>query len=245
MSRVPWDNTSLTQYVSDTPTSSTTFSLTADRLLIVDDSNQIRSSLVANIIKACNMCERPYRIVQVVGATLSEVAASDNVESRRPLVIYTASSPRNALAVLKLPEVQRLIIVSDIMMPGDSEVGLVGLLAALAERRLPTSLTFASSERQNRYYVAEVLQSGKASFTEKGGAAWAELPFKLVEDTARLQYQVITQADFDRAHTRSAARDQVVTAIVEVHKTTQRDQVSFWQRLAFWNWKKNPPVDRF
>lgn len=223
----------------------------ADYLLIVDDSHQIRAALVANIIKACHMVGRPY---QLMTADQLQVAAGS--EQGRLLNIYTATSPSDALSVLSLAEVQRLIIISDIMMPRDSKVGLFGLLQDLAERRLPVHLIFASSEKQNRYYVEAVIQSGKASFTEKGGANWGQLPFWLVENTSTLDYKIILRSDFDRAYSQADGRNSgtvVTTLPTDTHKATysrlswprrqpprpemEAARETFWDWLSFWKTK--------
>lgn len=215
-------------------------SMATDRLLIVDDSNQIRSTFVANIIRACNLNNRPYRLIHSDPAGLIETTTAGDADSfgSQPLIIYTANSPRNALPVLDLPEIRRLIIVSDIMMPGDTRVGLIGLMHELARLRLPVSLLFASSERQNRYYVEEVIQSGKAHFMDKGGASWSQLPFWLAEKSQQFQYKVISQADFDRGSARSAVATAPVNAWqpqdATVKASPQVAKVGLWNRLAFW-----------
>jgi len=225
-------------YTSETPV----LSNKADYLLIVDDSNQIRSALVANIVKACQMVGRPYQLMNT-----EQVQATAGTEQGRLLNIYTATSPSDALSVLGLAEVQRLVVVSDIMMPRDSKVGLFGLLQELAERRLPVHLIFASSEKQNRYYVEDVIQSGKASFTEKGGANWGQLPFWLVENTPLLDYKIIMRSDFDRAYSQADGRNSgtVVAGLpTDTHKATH-SRLAWSQpqseraetiRGGFWNW---------
>lgn len=222
--------------------------LAADRLLIIDDSSQISSMLVTGIIKACDLGNRPYRIVQSGPSGLIEANSgvgfhsSEGGEPRPPLIIYTANSPRNALPVLRLPGLHRLIIVSDIMMPSDTEVGLIGLMQDLAARRLPVSLVFASSEKQNRYYVDEILQSGKARFIEKGSPTWGDLPFLLVQHTQRFQYKVILLADFDRAQARNSdsasttSRHNSLRLETTPVSTVAKD--SLWSRLAFWKKKR-------
>jgi CheY-like chemotaxis protein len=217
--------------------------LSVDRLLIIDDSNRVSSLLVTGIIKACNLCGRPYQIIQSGPTGLIETNyasnADSNASSRKPLIIYTANNPRNALPVLDLAGLSRLIIISDIMMPNDTEVGLVGLMQELADRRLPVSLIFASSEKQNRYYVEEILQTGKAQFVEKGGTSWGDLPFLLTEQTDRFPYKIIMRGDYDRAYTRNnveaapkpsaPVRLQPVTA-----QGVATGKVGLWSRLAFW-----------
>ncbi len=240
MSRTPWDST--ISEITPRPGYYEPLSQSADRLLIIDDSNQIRSSFIANIVKACNMHGRPYRIIQSDAKSLSETATmaspTGNLpEFSKPLVIYTANCPRNALPVLNLPEVQHLIIVSDIMMPSDTEVGLLGLLQVLTERHLPVSLIFASSERQNRYYVEDVLQSGKAIFTEKGGTFWGELAFSLVEHTETFQFQVIVRSDFDRAYSHAAGRNSGV--VVPISGTVS--SASLTEKSSFANSTKPKP----
>ncbi|MEI6043787.1 MAG: hypothetical protein WCS37_05290 [Chloroflexota bacterium] len=222
-------------------------SFVADRLLIVDDSTQICSMLVTNIIKACNVSRRPYQIIQSGPLGLVEVDSVSSESGGTPLIIYTANCPRNALPILRLSGLDHLIIISDIMMPSDTEVGLLGMLQELSNHHLSVSLIFASSERQNRYYVEDVLQSGKAHFMEKGSQAWGELPFRLVEDTKQFQYKVIVRGDFDRGrapieHTSSSAKASSERPSAPVPRTTQLQpalatagtKTSLWQRLAFW-----------
>jgi hypothetical protein len=203
--------------------------------------------LVANIIKACNINKRPYRIIQSGSSGLVEVDSTfvSNGSVTNPLLIYTANCPRNALPILNLPGFDHLIIVSDIMMPSDTEVGLFGMLQELANRHLSVSLIFASSEKQNRYYVEDVLQSGKAHFMEKGGQAWGELPFRLVENTKQFEYKIIVRGDFDRGRSPAAENTHAERPIAPVRPINQLQpamamagtKTSLWSRLAFWKSK--------
>lgn len=181
----------------------------ANPILIIDDSNRICSILVTGIVNHCSAAGYNCRIIQSselgliptlpieFGINLPATANS-NIQPNRPsFTIFTANSPRNALPVLRQPGIRRLTIISDIMMPADTEVGLVGMLDELARRALPVNLVFTSSESQNRDYVVSLIKNGKAFFLEKGTENWAGLPYALVNHTDHFSFKTIVTGDFD------------------------------------------------
>lgn len=175
--------------------------LTSTYILIIDDSDQICSLLVTGIIAGCAQNGQTCRVVQSGPFGMIEMIplnfASD-VFDDKIVNVYTANSPRNALNVLRLPQLERLTIICDIMLPNDTQVGLVGLLDELNRLALPVNLVFASSEGQNRFYVEQLLSNHKAFFLEKGTTFWDRLPYALVENSGSFQYHRLTPPDYAR-----------------------------------------------
>ena len=175
-------------------------------ILLIDDSSRVRSLLLAGITTSCTAAGYSCKVwqstlehglVEDVHAltALAREVKTGNSETR--FTIYTADSPRNALPVLKLRGLERLTIVSDIAMPNDTEVGLVGLLETIAHSNLAVNLLFCSNENQNRTYIAPLIERGKAYFLEKGSTSWAAMPYALVEETGRFSFKVITESDYN------------------------------------------------
>lgn len=172
-----------------------------NHILIIDDSNQTCSSLVTGIVRGCADSGRTCQIIQSGPFGLIETVPmnfSRDVFDSNFVIVYTASSPRDALRVLRLPNLKRLTLICDIMMPNDTQVGLVGLLRELTELKLPVNLLFASGEGQNRQYVEELLKNRKAYFVEKGSVYWGDLPFALVQKSDLFRFQVVVRSDYDK-----------------------------------------------
>ena len=195
----------------------------SNHILIIDDSHRICSVLATSIVNGCAASGRSCQIIQSGPFGLIETIPmnfSDDVFDTKILTLYLADSTKHALAVLRMPNIKRLTIICDIIMPGDTEVGLFGLLSELASIQLPVNLVFASSEGQNRYYVEQLIGRRKAYFVEKGSAAWGELPVALVHRSHMFQYQVLARPDFDKGRLQSqystgrlvAARAQAAAA---------------------------------
>ena len=173
---------------------------TSTHILIIDDSDQICSLLVTGIIASCAQNGQTCRVVQSGPFGMIEMIPlnfASNVFDDKIVNVYTANSPRNALAVLRLTQLEQLTIICDIMLPNDTQVGLVGLLDELNRLALPVNLVFASSEGQNRTYVEQLLSSRKAFFLEKGTTFWDKLPYALVENSELFHYRRLTLPDYD------------------------------------------------
>jgi len=201
------------------------------QVLIIDDSNHISSLLVSNIFSQCSEVNRTVHVVQsgTLGLLTTVPLSFSDEPSGEVLTIYTASSPKNALPVLRLNAIHNLTIVSDIMMPADTEVGLFGLLREIAERGIQVNLVFISSEGQNRYYVQQLIDAGKAFFVEKGSDAWVQLPYALVRHSEMFQYKTVLRSDYDRG---------VINASMPLKPVSFSKKRSWWQKLAFWQVSK-------
>ena len=179
-------------------------------ILIVDDSARLRYALADLIVGACQTSGKPYRLFHydksgrftqshdTINAGLAPNAAIPPSDPNRldEFAVYTAPSPKQALFVINSPLFTRLTIICDVMMPADTEVGLVGMLEALSRRNLPVNLVFASSDAQNRYVVAKLVEAGKAYFVVKAGGVWEELSKALVHRTESFQYKIISPSDY-------------------------------------------------
>jgi CheY-like chemotaxis protein len=180
-------------------------------ILIIDDSARLRYALADLIVAACLASGRAYRVLHgdkdgrytqsneslnpglLAAPPTSQASDSSKLEE---FAIYTAPSPKQALFIINSPLFTRLTIISDVMMPSDTEVGIVGMVEALARRQLPVNLVFASSDAQNRYLIARLVESGKAYFVVKAEGVWQELSQALVNRTNSFQYKVITPSDY-------------------------------------------------
>jgi CheY-like chemotaxis protein len=180
-------------------------------ILIIDDSARIRQTLADLIVANCLATGKIYRVFH----SDKEGKFTQNNEISNPgmllldgigplessvideFVIYTAPSPKQALFVINSPLFTRLTIISDVMMPSDMDVGLIGMLEAIARRNLPVNLVFASSDAQNIFVVTKLVEAGKAYFLVKQGSVWENLSKALVRRTDSFRFKTITPLDFE------------------------------------------------
>jgi hypothetical protein len=113
--------------------------------------------------------------------------------------VYEAASARHALKWLQAGGLRRLTIISDVVMPLDTEVGLEGLLDGLREMQLAVNLLFVSGEEQNWEYVHSLLASQPAFFVVKGSDMWNRLPAAVVTEADRFRYVVLPRTGSRRA----------------------------------------------
>jgi hypothetical protein len=179
--------------------------------LMVDDSEVVQNRFCENLAFACHKYNMALMIVRgnkqgrffitydsvqsQNGIIPVEQGFNPNNLSKYNFILYTGYAPKLALPILNLPFFEKLTILSDISMPSDTEVGLVGMLEALSRRRIPVNLIFASSEYQNRNVIEGLINRGKAYFVEKGSQAWENLPFALVTRASTFTYQIIVGED--------------------------------------------------
>ncbi len=180
-------------------------------ILIIDDSARLRQTLADLIVANCLATGKIFKVFhsdkdgkftqskEVPGPEMFPLDGIIPTESSviDEFTIYTAPSPRQALFVINSPVFSRLTIISDVMMPADTEVGLIGMLEAIARRNLPVNLVFASSDAQNSFVVAKLVETGKAYFLVKQGRAWEELSKALVHRADAFRFKIITSLDFE------------------------------------------------
>ncbi len=180
-------------------------------ILIIDDSARLRYTLAELIVANCLAAGKIYRVfhsdkdgkftqsneVPPPGMLLLGDNSPSESQSLDEFAIYTAPSPKHALFVINSPLFSRLTIISDVMMPADTEVGLIGMLEALARRSLPVNLVFASTDAQNNFLVAKLVEARKAYFVVKQGSAWEDLSRALVQRTDNFRFQTITTLDYE------------------------------------------------
>lgn len=180
-------------------------------ILIIDDSARLRQTLADLIVANCLATGKIFKVFH--SDKDSKFTQSNEVPSPGMLLldgispmessvideftIYTAPSPKQALFVINSPVFSRLTIISDVMMPADTEVGLIGMLEAISRRNLPVNLVFASSDAQNSFVVAKLVESGKAYFLVKQGSAWEDLSKALVQRADGFRFKTITSLDFE------------------------------------------------
>lgn len=113
---------------------------------------------------------------------------NDNYNGNAELdfAVYESNSPRQALNWLHYNRFSSLIIVSDVIMPIDTEIGLDGLLEGLSELGLPVNMLFVSSETQSKSFVQELVAPQEAFFVTKGSDGWAKLPEALVRHASTI-----------------------------------------------------------
>ncbi len=180
-------------------------------ILIIDDSARIRQTLADLIVANCLATGKIYRVFhsdkdgkftqnnEISNPDMLLLGGRESPKSPviDEFVIYTAPSPKQALFVINSPLFTRLTIISDVMMPSDMEVGLIGMLEAIARRKLPVNLVFASSDTQNIFVVTKLVETGKAYFLVKQGSVWENLSKALVRRTDSFQFKTITPLDFE------------------------------------------------
>lgn len=180
-------------------------------ILIIDDSARLRQTLADLIVANCLAAGKIYRVfhsdkegkftqnneISNPGMLLLDGSGPQESAVIDEFAIYTAPSPKQALFVINSPLFTRLTIISDVMMPADTDVGLIGMLEAIAHRNLPVNLVFASSDAQNIFVVKKLVELGKAYFLVKQGNVWDSLSKALVRRTDSFRYKVITPLDFE------------------------------------------------
>lgn len=180
-------------------------------ILIIDDSARIRQTLAESIVANCLATGKIFKVfygdkdgkytqgnpVPRPGRELPGNSTPAEAQVVDEFTVYTAPSPKQALFVLNSPVFSRLTIISDIVMAADTEVGLVGMLEAIARRNLPVNLVFASSDPQNAFVVAKLIETNKAYFLDKQSRAWEDLPRALVQRTDSFVYKTIVSLDFE------------------------------------------------
>jgi hypothetical protein len=179
--------------------------------LMVDDSEVVQNRFCESLAFACHKYNQAVLIIRgnkqgrffitfdslqpQNGVIPVEQGFNPNILSKYNFVLYTAYMPRLAMPIFNLPFFDKLTILSDISMPSDTEVGILGMMETLSRKRLPTNLIFASSEYQNRNIIEGLINKGKAYFVEKGTQAWENLPFALVTRANTFTYQVFIGED--------------------------------------------------
>lgn len=173
-------------------------------ILIIDDNVTIRSLLARHIMLSCNNRERSCAIYRLGERAMPSLTynsdpnyyADSEEEIFSDFTIYEAGSPRHALAWLQQSNVKQLTIISDVMMPVDTEVGLPGLLNGLHELQVGVNLVFMSSEPQNLSEVQYLLNDQRAFFLIKGSDSWSRLPEALIAGAERFSYRVLPRRDY-------------------------------------------------
>ncbi len=169
-------------------------------ILIIDDSVQLRSLMARLILMSCNAKNRScaiYHLGERSEPRLTyfyhpdENLNVDETHAVADFAIFEAGSPRHALQWLREARLKKLTIVSDVMMPVDTEVGLPGLVNGLHDLKVGVNLIFVSSEPQNKSHVEALLSGQHPYFLIKGSDAWNRLPDALVQGADRFNYQVL------------------------------------------------------
>jgi CheY-like chemotaxis protein len=167
-----------------------------NHILIIDDNPQLRSLFARHILIASSDKNRScalYHVTEKAQARLTffepHLTLAPNPEL--DFAIYEANSPRQALNWLRQVSFQRLVIVSDVMMPIDTEVGLDGLLDGLAQLYLEVSMLFVSSEPQSKALVRALMAPQQAYFVIKGSDSWSKLPAALVQNIDSMPYRLV------------------------------------------------------
>ena len=173
--------------------------ITTEHVIIIDDSNRVRSILASTIISGCASVGKDAYLIQsstfgIFTHTIGDLRQGMGVPD---VIVGVADCARNALELLDPVLVRRAIILCDIETPEDMQVGLFGLLDHLARTAIPVNLIFMSSEAQNVNCVRGLIARRKAWFVEKGSDAWVQLPVALINNLDKLQYQAIATTDYD------------------------------------------------
>jgi len=171
-------------------------------ILVIDDSGPMRAALARQIMLACtsyNYSCAIFRLGERAEPSLTYFSnphrSISNPEERTVVdfAIYEASSPRHALTWIQETRIKHLTIISDVLMPIDTEVGLSGLINGLNKLQIAVNLLFISSEAQSRQYISPLLEGKQAYFLVKGSEVWSRLPEALVMGANRFTYKVPTK----------------------------------------------------
>lgn len=176
-------------------------------ILIIDDNGQLRSWLARCILSSCHNHGKScaiYRIGERNEPSLNYYNNPLNPEETTPtqlpdFIVFEAGTPRQALRWITESRVQYLTIVSDVMMPVDTEVGLPGLLTALSQLQIGINLVFMSSEAQNIEHIQNMLNGQPAYFLIKGSDAWNRLPEALVRGASKFTYRPVVKREYNSA----------------------------------------------
>ncbi len=169
-------------------------------ILIIDDNVQLRSLLARHILLNCSNQQLScaiYHLGERAEPRLNyynnpvEPTEYEPQDKLPDFSVYEAGSPRHALQWIKNYGIQRLTIISDVMMPVDTEVGLPGLLTGLNQLKVAVNLVFMSSESQNIEQVQILLNDHRAYFLIKGSEAWSRLPEALVRGADRFNFHLL------------------------------------------------------
>jgi hypothetical protein len=170
-------------------------------ILLIDDSGPLRSSLARQIMLSCTTHKFSCALFRLGERSEPTLTYFDNPD-KRPVdpnevivpdfAVYEASSPRHALSWIQHAQVNYLTIISDVLMPIDTEVGLGGLINELNRMQVAVNLLFASSEAQSRIYIQPLITEKQAFFVVKGSDEWNRLPDALVLGAGRFTYKVPT-----------------------------------------------------
>ncbi len=166
-------------------------------ILIVDDNVQLRSVLARHFMFICRELRLSCALFHVTERAQTRLTFFDPADPdcaatpELDFAVYEANSPRQALNWLSHTQLRRLAIISDVMMPVDTEVGLDGFLDGLAELELSVGLLFVSSEAQSQTLVQQLMAPQPAYFVTKGGPNWATLPEAMVRNIETLQYRPV------------------------------------------------------
>lgn len=173
-------------------------------ILIVEDNSRLRSVMARYIMIHCEAAQQScalYHIGTQGQARLnyfqhSDAAAPSQSEVLVPdFAVFEADSPRRALAWLKETPVKQLTIISDVMMPSDTQVGLPGMIEGLRQLQVAVNLIFVSSDPQNQVYVQSMLgYFQQVLFLVKGSTGWRRLPAALVQQGNRFNYQPLARS---------------------------------------------------
>jgi len=169
-------------------------------ILLIDDNAQLRAILSRQILLSCTNFNRSCAIYHLGERCEPRLTyfqhAEDNIQITETGVepdfaLYEAASPRHALMWLEQANLSRLTIISDVMMPVDTEVGLPGLINGLHDLKIAVNLVFVSSESQNKALVQSLLTDRQIFFLIKGSEAWTRLPDALIQGADRFHYQLL------------------------------------------------------
>jgi hypothetical protein len=187
--------------------SSRNFSQHTRHILIIDDNAHIRSLLARQIMFSCSSTNHScaiYHLGERCEPRLTYFRSTeDNIQLAETAMapdfaLYEAATPRHALFWLEHAGLERLTIISDVMMPVDTEVGLPGLLGGLHDLRIAINLVFVSSESQSRQHIQSLFGNYPTYFLIKGSDAWNRLPDALVQGAERFQYRLLPKVGYDQ-----------------------------------------------
>lgn len=177
-----------------------------NRILLLDDSVRLTSMMARYILLTCSDYGRSCALYHLGPAAQPRLtyyesgSASGKRNNRNSLdfAVFVAATPRHALLWLEETRPVTLTLVTDVLLQGDTQIGMVGVVDRLCELEIPTQLIFISGDGQNQALVKPLLDQRRASFVVKGSQEWSFLPRRLAENASRSNYHIIRDYDYEQ-----------------------------------------------
>jgi hypothetical protein len=175
-------------------------------VLLLDDNVRLSSMIARYILLSCREFGRScalYHLGQAGQPKLTYYTSGQDGERRRAssspnleFAAFVAATPRHAIAWLEKARPRGLMIVADVRLQGDIDLGLLDMLDMLEDMQMPVYFIWVSNDAQNQLYVRPLIEQRKGAFVTKDSPEWSALPRRLVENATRITYSPVKEADY-------------------------------------------------